>query len=160
MVLRCTAKALRLLGLAAGSFAQRAPSDDDWYLNLLWFDGRKCVLLTHAGTLFSVLVVDVRKADVTPVGRFVARSITRELRAEGLPIDTFGLIDPNDVGVATTASRSVLGCMNDSALQCEYAIRDAGGLAHVDVDALNHLLRRNIHSVTGYARPIDLARRR
>ncbi|MFN2615181.1 MAG: hypothetical protein ABR552_10255 [Actinomycetota bacterium] len=31
-----------------------------WYANLLWFDRRKCLLLTLAPTLFSVSVADVR----------------------------------------------------------------------------------------------------
>ena len=64
MVLRCTAKALDLLGVRRMSLVEVPPSDDDWYLNLLWFDRRKCLLLTHAGTVFSIFIPDVRKATV------------------------------------------------------------------------------------------------
>src|SRR3972149_2635576 len=46
----------------------RAPADDEWYLNLLWIERGKCLLLTHAGTLFRVFVADVRKADLLPIG--------------------------------------------------------------------------------------------
>ncbi len=60
MVIRCTAKVLKLLGRRPGSLAELEPDDDDWYLNLLWFDRRKCLLLMHAGTAFSVFVPDVR----------------------------------------------------------------------------------------------------
>ncbi len=52
MILRCTTKARALVGV-----------QDDWYLNLLWFDGRKCLLLAHVGTLFPVLVAIVNKAN-------------------------------------------------------------------------------------------------
>jgi hypothetical protein len=45
---------------------QPEPSDDDWYANLLWVERQKCLLFTHAGTLFSVFVAGVRKADLRP----------------------------------------------------------------------------------------------
>ena len=31
-------------------------SEDDWYVNLLWIDRRKCLLSMHTGTLFPVFV--------------------------------------------------------------------------------------------------------
>src|SRR5207247_415481 len=39
--------------------------------NLLWLDRRKCLLLTHAGTLFPVFVADVRAADLRPPGSYI-----------------------------------------------------------------------------------------
>jgi hypothetical protein len=62
MILRCTAKMLSLLDVRPAALVAAAPSDGDWYLNLLWIERRKCLLLTHAGTLFPVFVADIRKA--------------------------------------------------------------------------------------------------
>jgi hypothetical protein len=31
-----------------------------WWSNLLWFDQRKCLLPTHAATLFSIFEADMR----------------------------------------------------------------------------------------------------
>ena len=45
MILRCTKKLLDVIG--ARQLADRAPDGEDWYANLRWFDGRKCLLLTH-----------------------------------------------------------------------------------------------------------------
>ena len=70
------------------------PNDADWYANLLWLDRRKCLLLVHAGTLFSVFAPDVRKAHLAPIGPLVVRLIERELHAEDLPLDCFGDLDP------------------------------------------------------------------
>lgn len=70
VIVRCTAKARTLLGVR--ELAEVEPSDDDWYLNLLWFDRRKCLLLAHVGTLFPVFVADVRKADLTPLDLWLA----------------------------------------------------------------------------------------
>ena len=62
MIVRCTAKLLNLLGKQ--TLVVAPPSDDDWYANLLWLDRRKCLLITHAGTLFPLFIVAVRAADL------------------------------------------------------------------------------------------------
>ena len=54
-------------------------SDDDWYLNLLWIKRRKCLLLTHSGTLFSVFRAGIRVADLRPPGDYVVEAIETEL---------------------------------------------------------------------------------
>jgi hypothetical protein len=111
-VLRCTAKLLNLLGARPRDAVTTTSTDEDWYANLLWIDRRKCLLLAHAGTLFSVFVPGIRKADLVPIGPFVASLIEDELRSEGLQPDRFGALDPN-VELAKTASKSVLGYMNE-----------------------------------------------
>ena len=62
-------------------------------------------------------------------GRLVAGLIRRELAREGLPEDTFGRLDPDEVVLARIADRSVLGCMNDMAFLCEVAVNRSAGLA-------------------------------
>jgi hypothetical protein len=39
MTLRCTKKALALLGAGANPLGNSPPTDDDWYMNLLWSTG-------------------------------------------------------------------------------------------------------------------------
>src|SRR5258708_3636828 len=76
----------------------------------------------------------------------VIRLIGRELRSEALPAGTFADLEPDKVILAKTASRSVLGGMNEMAFQCEHAINGSGGLSRTDLAALNHWLPRNINS--------------
>src|SRR5258707_9525549 len=85
----------------------------------------------------------------------VIRLIGRELRSECLPAGTFADLEPDKVILAKTASRSVLGGMNEMAFQCEHAINGSGGLSRTDLAALNHWLRRNINSARGYQPPIE-----
>jgi hypothetical protein len=66
---------LDLIGERAITLMDPPPSDDDWYVNLLWLDHRKCLLITHAGTLFSVFLAGVRKSDLRPVGPFVVDAL-------------------------------------------------------------------------------------
>jgi len=108
---------------------------------------------------FSVFQPDVIKADLSRLGNFVVFLIERELRSEGLPVDTFGPLEPDKVVIGLTADRSVLGCMNEMAYASRVDIAIHGGLFRRDAAELNRRLRRDIHSPRGYERPIDIARR-
>ena len=161
VVVRCTAKALKLLGLRPGELPELESSDDDWYLNLLWFERRKCLLLTHASTAFSVFVPDMRKRDLDPLGPFLTAVITQTLDAEQLPHDALGPLDPGDVQVAKTASRRVLGLMNDITVHLDHMLYEHGGLMDIDAIRINRQLQRTLHSHgRNYAQPIDLVRER
>jgi hypothetical protein len=95
VVVRCTKQVLDLLGPDVPLSAP-ALSDDEWYLNLLWIDRRKCLLLTHSGTLFSVFRAGIRATDLRPLGDYIVEAIDTELRAEQLPAVTFAQLDPTD----------------------------------------------------------------
>jgi len=154
VVLRCTKKLFSIIGPVL--ISEPAPKAEDWYANLLWFERRKCLLLTHVGTLFTIFEADVSASDLRSTGPFISALIRRELLSEGLPPDAF--VDPGseDVVYAKTANRSVLGCMNDMAYMCQAAIAKSGSLRHTNLLALNRSLRRNINSTRNYERPIDL----
>ena len=129
----------------------------DWCLNLLWLERRKCVLLAHTGTLFSVFRPAIRKADLRDLRSLVTLMITTELEREGLPHHTFGQLPPPVVVVAKTASRHTLGHMNEMVTHLRYAIDRGGGLDRTDLGALHHQLHRTLHNRGGdYIRPIDV----
>jgi hypothetical protein len=146
MILRPTAKALDFLGVRPAALVAAPPSEDDWYLNLLWIYRRKCLLLMHVGTLFTVFVADVRKADVTPVGPYVAGIVEEHLGAEGLAAETLGSLDPEKIGIAKTASRSTLGVMNQAAVHARYRIEAIGAIDRRDSSFISRYLRRTIHN--------------
>ena len=160
MMLRCTAKVLALLGPASATLTGQLPSDEDWYLNLLWIERRKCLLLTHAGTLFSVFVPDVRAADLRPVGPYITRAAAAALRGEALPADCLGPLDTNTVQLGRTADRQVLGFMNDLARQAKAGVVAGGGLRNRDIAELNRRLRRTLHNRGGYNSAIMLVAQR
>jgi hypothetical protein len=151
---------LDLLRAAPATLAVAPATAEDWYLNLLWIDRRKCVLLTHAGTLFSVFRAGVSVSDLRKTGGYVTDVIDEELRAEGLPPGLFGQLDPEALRIATTASRSTLGFMNDMAVHLRYQAVRAGGLDRCDTEALNRQLRRTLHNHGGYVTSLDLVAQR
>jgi len=160
VVLRCTAKTLKLLGARRGDLVTVVRTDQDWYANLIWLDGRKCLLLAHAGTLFSVFIPDIHKADLVPIGASIVALIEKELVGESLPLDRFGVLDSRSIELAKTESRTVLGYMNEMARFCGYVVSEYGGLARCDARDLNRELRRELHlsrRPPGYFVPIELA---
>jgi hypothetical protein len=161
VVVRCTGKLLNLLGKRSVSLVEAPAHEDDWYANLLWLDRRKCLLITHGGTLFSLFVADVRISDLRPFERRIAGLIAGALLEEGLPIDALGRLDPDEVWLAKTASRHVLGVMNQMTLEISWHIDRAGGLWNIDVDELNRHLRRSLHTKDGdYRVPLELVHER
>jgi hypothetical protein len=149
MVVRCTKKMLDLLGGRNLMLSEPTRSDDDWYLNLLWIERQKCLLLTHAGTLFSVFRAGVRVDNLRPLGNYLVEAIESELRAEGLASDALSELDRNDVRIAKTASRRTLGFMNEMASELEWHIAHDGGLHRADINELNHALRRMLRNYGG-----------
>jgi hypothetical protein len=116
------------------------------------------VLLTHAATLYSVFLPDVRAAGLRPFGAAFVPPLRAALGEEGLPVDTFGPL--NAVQLAKTADRQVLGAMRDLGRECADAVARNGGLAGLDLVELHHDLARVPQGARRYARPIDLVRAR
>ncbi len=157
VVLRCTKKLLALLGERSLTLVETPPSEDDWYANLLWYDRCKCLLIVHAGTLFPLLVANVRIPDLRPIERRFVGLLEGALLEEGLPVDALGRLYADDVRLAKTASRQVLGVMNEMASECRWHVDQAGGLANIKVDELNHRMRRSLHTKGGqYRQPLEL----
>ena len=123
---------------------------------MFWVQRRKCLLVTLAGTLFSVFASAVQAADLRPLSAFVAPLITHQLLAEGYPAAALGPLDPAQATIAPTADRQVLGCMNDVALVCQRATADSGSVSRLDLQALHQRLQRNITSARNYVPPVDL----
>ena len=157
MILRCTGKLLKVLK-PKGSLLEAPPSPEDWYANILYVQGRKCLLVTHAGTLFSVFIPDVRAAGLRPIGATIVPAVQSALVAESLPEEAFGALEPGAVRLAKTADRSVLASMNKLADYCEWVVARHGGLAHVELSELHRLLHRNPLGSREYAFAIDLVR--
>ena len=135
------------------ALVEAPPGDDDWYLNVLWIDRRKWLLITHAGSRFSVLVADVRVAALRPPGPLVVGAIVAALRDEGLPASALGPLDPADVQIAATASRSVLGSMTDIAWRVEHLL-PVGQTAPGVVLGIQRALQRTPTGSIGWSYPI------
>lgn len=156
MTIRCTQRLLKAMGIRPRELADVPVSEDDWSANLLWFDRRKCLLLTHAGTLFPLFIADVLAADLRRLDDLLERNARTALYDERLSPDALGDLSGAVPLIARTTSRRILGVMTEDTRMCEYAIASAGGLEHTDVLELNRSLRHSLHSVEGgYATALE-----
>jgi len=80
-----------------------------------------------------------------PLGAWLTATIGDQLRAERIPPDPLGVLDPDQVRIAKTASRHVLGVMNDMVQYAQAVVDTSGRLAACDLERLNHRLRRGLH---------------
>lgn len=146
------------MGGRGAPLVEAAPGVDDWYANTFVAERRKCLLLVHADTLFSVLDTDVRVAQFDDLGLYVATLVVDALAGEELAGTALGPTNPSDVRISRTASRSVLGHMNEIAFEAQHLIGHAGGLQLADVDDVNRRLRRHLRGRGGdYVVPLELA---
>ncbi len=97
-----------------------------------------------------------KTAALLPIGGCVVSLIEEHLRTEDLATDALGRLDPNDVELAKTASRSILGFMNDAVTHLRYRVEAMGGIDRSDTAFLNRYLRRTLHNRGEYVTPLDL----
>jgi hypothetical protein len=62
------------MGGRGGTLVDAPPGIDDWYANVFVVERRKCLLLAHADTLFSVLDTNVRVPQFDDLGSTLQRS--------------------------------------------------------------------------------------
>jgi hypothetical protein len=146
------------MGSRAGVLQDAKPGGDDWYANVFIIERRKCLLLVHADTLSPILDTDIRVAQLDGVGLYVTTLVVDALASEGLAGSVLGPTDPSDVQVAKSASRSVVGHMNEITFEAQHLIAHSGGLQYTDLDSVNRRLRRGLHGRGGeYVVPLELA---
>lgn len=113
--LRCTGKLLRHLKVRADPSPANATTRlGDWYANLLYMKPRQIVLCVSAKTLLPVLV---HASGKTPIEDRLREGLGEVLHAMGVTNVAIQaeLFQMDAVVLAATASRTVLGSMNDFA---------------------------------------------
>lgn len=138
LLIRCTAKLRKEMGLKdAGLYNGEVPGShlDIWYANLLRISRRKCVLFTHAESLFSFLTFDASRARLKDMDVVFREGLEEAMTNEGLdaPVISQLLCRYEDVRYAKTDSRKVLGSMNDLASMFKHHFLLRGGAENCDL---------------------------
>ena len=141
MLYHLTKKSQDLLGLRPKDLVP-APANDPpplsaWYVNVLTVDRRKVLHVTEATTFYTFMIAGVRKADLVEFGPTVSPYLAEVMRAGGFSEDeVVATTGPNEPDrFAKTASRQVLGVMNEQAFAFEAFVDDHGGLAGTNIVA-------------------------
>jgi hypothetical protein len=126
LILRCTQKLLRRLEKAEGSESVLPPSTTalgDWYANALYGRHYRLILCTSERSLLSVVLPSRDLKSLIP--RF-QQAVNDLLTRLGIPAEARERESKEmlDVCFGPTASRGVLGSMNDLAVQCRFRLEE------------------------------------
>jgi hypothetical protein len=86
MIIRCTRKMRAELRLDEKDLLGSKPTAaglDEWFCDLLRIDRQKYVLCTHARTLFSIVLPQLRRADMAHLATMLAGTVTGAMEREG-----------------------------------------------------------------------------
>ena len=132
-LIRCTKKLQKEMGLKKTDLVETEPEHSflgSWHANLLYINKRKCVLFVNDKTLFNFIVPDVRRSQIKELDKLFTFHLAPVIASEDLSekVQAAIMAEYQDLAYAKTNNRSVLGSMNDLALNYKYFILREGSV--------------------------------
>lgn len=162
MIVRCTARAQRRLGLKSADLKDSVDTDAglaEWYCNVVVLGRRPVFLLTHAETLFAFWMFAAGKTSHEVFWREVRVHARNALGDIGVDLAGAELVLDKGSDVFTkTRDRGVLGSMVDYAKMAEIIVEQSGGLERVGLLRLTQHMNRTPMSRIGMGYPEDKIR--
>jgi hypothetical protein len=157
--IRCTQKLLKEIGVSpidVGASSSDLEGLGHWYANVIRLDRKKCLLFTNEKTLYSFLIPGVLKRDLKNIKNEFVSNLIFNLQHEGFGLEVVNRVrdEYKEIDFAKTASKSILGSMNDFALQYEVLLPEAG-IEHVKILHLNQKINKTPMSAIHYDHPIE-----
>ncbi len=162
-IIHCTRKLLKELDVPLVE-PDRIPQPTEvlgnWYANLLRIDRRKCLLFTNEKSLYTFLIPKVLKANLKNIEDEFLINLSYNLQNEGFGLDVINKVMQGyqEIGFAKTASKKVLGSMNELTFQYEVLIEQKEGLENIRILELNKHINRTIMGALKYKYPIEALR--
>jgi hypothetical protein len=158
-LIRCTAKLLKEIGLKPSQLQQGEPDFSflgQWHANLIYIDRRKSLIFVNDRTLMNFVVPGTTRAQIRELPDLFLSTLACVLSAEDVPGDTQAkvLAEYEEIGIAKSSSRSVLGSANDIAFHYKYSIEEAGGVHSWRIPEIIHDLNRMPMQAINYKFPI------
>ncbi len=116
VVIRCTARLLKELRVKPLPVPPSIPIERDWHANLVRMGARKSVLIAHSTTLYTALLLHVKRPVLDDFGTHFHDQARCTLGDDGFTDHERVLpTEPPRILYAKTNNRSVLGSLNDLA---------------------------------------------
>ncbi len=136
------------MGLKKSDVSENEPGESylgSWHANLIYIDGKKCLLFVNDKTLFNFIVPDILRAQIRDLSNIFKVTLECVLSTEGVPesAKTKIMSEYESIQYANTNSKNILGSMNDLAFHYKYHIQSEGGVHSYAVPGiikkLNHM---------------------
>ena len=159
-LIHCTEKLLKELKQELTNDLPTNNYFGSWHANLLIIERHKCVLVTNDGTIYTLFIPYLKRADFQAFPIIFGQHLFKNLLHDGFSQAQIEMIlnEHQDIGYAKTNNRRVLGTMNDLKFQVEIHVQMNGGLKYTDLYEVNRELNRTIFSVIEYNEPIEMLR--
>lgn len=115
MIIQCTKKLQDTLKVKAEAVPSEAEPLAKWHGNIFTLNRRKCLLLTHDESRYSLYFFGVTQKSLANLPKLFRERLKRELMRDDFTIAQVEkmLATVGEVSFAKSSSRSVLGTMND-----------------------------------------------
>lgn len=160
-IIHCTKKLLKELDVSLVE-PYKIPSNPErlgnWYANLLRIDRRKCIIFTNEKTLYTFLIPKVLKGKLKNIEEEFLIHLSYNLQYEGVGLEVINRVmqEYQEIGFAKTASKKVLGSMNEFMFQYQVLIMQKEGLENIRILELNKHINRTIMGALKYKHPIEV----
>ena len=156
----CTKKLQKEMGLKKSDISEEKPGElylGSWHANLIYIDGKKCVLFVNDKTLFNFIVPNLSRAQIRELSNIFKVTLECVLAAEEVPVVAITkiLLEYESIQYANTHSKSVLGSMNDLAFHYKYRIQSEGGVHSSAVPSIIKALNNMPMGALKYVFPIE-----
>ena len=147
------------MGLKKGDLSENEPGESylgSWHANLIYIDGKKCLLFVNDKTLFNFIVPDIPRAQIRELSNIFKVTLECVLSDEDTPerVKAQIMSEYELIQYANTRSKSILGSMNELAFYYKYYIQSEGGVHSYAVPGIIKKLNRVRMGTLEYVSPI------
>ena len=144
---KCTKKVQDFIGLKPSDLSEIEPERfvlGNWFVNSFTKNRRKVLVFMEEKTLFSFIIIGVRKEHIKTLRKHFLEGLCLQLKAEGISPQTVLAFSNNETVLqyTKTDNRSKVGSMTDLINLYSAWIESAGGLSEIDVVEMGMKLNR------------------
>jgi len=160
-VLHCTKKVLTEGGFSESNLNAFPPQENSrkhWYTHLFLYRRKKCLIFTHAESLFSFVVLGVRKQDMQHLDQVFRKELCKAMFYEEFSAAEIKNISDqvNPISLAKTESRAVVGSMNEFIRHFKWHMEDEPFEGEPDISSINKKLNEMpMRALKQYRLPIE-----
>lgn len=132
----------------------------NWYCNLFRFNRRKCLIFTNELTLYSFFIYGVMKKDIESLPDLFRKNLVLNLKQSLIDdriIETI-IAEYKEIGFCKTASRSVLGSMNDFTGNFTFRLAHIWELTEREIFITSYMSNETPMGALKYRYPVEVLR--
>jgi hypothetical protein len=154
-VIRCTRKLLNEIDAPPTEIAEMFSQGPlgSWHANIFRLERRKSVIFVNDKTLYSMLIVGVKKAELRRFEDLFRNTLFKAMRSMEITSRYINEIMDETLQfvIGKTNNRSVLGSMNDYISCTIFQVQHDGGYQNLDLNDLSARLNDMPMSAIGYS---------